>query len=75
MALRLTRDLLAVMVTSVFLAWLAATFFGPVLLHIYIDYQGWERLFGLDILAAVFCVLGYLLTRTKLPEASRPQPH
>ncbi len=73
MAFRLTRDLLAVMVTSAFLLWVVATFFGPLLLHLYVDYRAWGMLFGLDILAAVFCVLVYLLIRTKIPEPTRPQ--
>ncbi len=67
MALRITRDLLAVIVTSAFLGWVVATFFGPMLLHIYIDEQGWPTLFGLDLLVAGLCVVGYTVIRERVP--------
>ncbi len=79
MAIRLTRDLLAVIVTSVFLGWVIVTFFGLSLFltyidpQLYIDAQGWMRLAALDVLVAVSCAIAYVLGRTRIPATTRAQ--
>jgi hypothetical protein len=70
---RLSKDLLAVIVTSVFLVWVVATFFGPMLLHIYIGENGWSTLFELDLLVAAGCILGYIVIGGRLPAQMRVQ--
>ncbi len=71
MAFRLTKDLLAAFITSVFLIWVVASAFAPLILHVQVYNDKGQTLVALDLLAAVFCVLGYILTGQRLPEGTR----
>ncbi len=66
-----TRDVLAILVTSLILATIVATLLGPGFLHIYIDPEGWMRLVGADVLATVAGVVGYVLVRPRAREVPR----
>src|SRR6266849_5690190 len=56
MAIRLTKDLLAAFITSVFLLWILASAFAPLILHVQVYNDKGQTLVALDLLAAAFCL-------------------
>ena len=73
MAFRLTKDLLAIGLTGVFLLWVIATAFAPMLLHVQIYNDKGQTLVMLDAFSAVFCFLGYALIGRTLPGGIVPE--
>ena len=71
MAIRLTKDLLAAFITSVFLLWILASAFAPLILHVQVYNDKGQTLVALDLLAAAFCLVGYILTSQRIPEETR----
>jgi uncharacterized membrane protein (DUF485 family) len=66
--LRLTKDLLAIVITSVFLIWVLATAFVPVFLHAPVYNDKGQTFFGLNALAATVSLVAYFLVARGLPE-------
>ncbi len=63
MPIRLTKELPAIVLTGVFLLWVVASAFAPILLHVQIYNDKGQTLITLDALVAVVCLLGYALVR------------
>ncbi len=71
MAARFTRDTLALIVTFSFLACVLVTFFGPIVLHVYVEPEGWMRIVGVDVLVAVLSIASYIVIRQRVPAVAR----
>ncbi len=67
MAIRLTKDLLAILLTAVFLLWVGASAFAPMLLHVQVYNDKGQSLVLMDAFAGVLCFLAYALIAPTIP--------
>ncbi len=74
MAFRLTKDVLAIILASVFLMWVVASAFAPIVLHVQVYNDKGQTLVILDVFAAALCFIGYMLIGGRLSERIAPEP-
>lgn len=66
-----TKDLLAVLLTAVFLAWVVASSFAPMFLHLYLSSFQLESLAALDGVVGMFLLFAYLTLARRFPDRAR----
>ena len=73
MRFRLTKDSLVILVTAVFLVWVVATAFAPIIFQVQVYHDKGQTLVTLDALAGVLALVGYIVMASCLPEKIRAQ--